>query len=90
MYVWVVHHIIKQIIGRPGKVADPARGRLNREHVSSPVPVCAGEFGLAKKTGSAVPSRASSLVLYTQVESGVESGAHGVRTSVYKEKSERT
>ena len=32
---------------QPGKVANPARGKLNRENEYSPVPVRACEFGLA-------------------------------------------
>ena len=32
---------------QPGKVANPARGQLNRENEFLPVPVRASEFGLA-------------------------------------------
>ena len=32
---------------QPGKVANPARGQLNRKNEYSPVPVRACEFGLA-------------------------------------------
>ena len=34
---------------QPGKVANPARGQLNRENEYSPVPVPAGEFGIIFK-----------------------------------------
>ena len=37
---------------QPGKLANPARGQLNRENGYSPVP----------ETGSAVPSRVSLLI----------------------------
>ena len=39
-YICMYDHGIKQIGGEPvGKVANPARGELNRENVFSPVPV---------------------------------------------------
>ena len=41
---------------QPGKVANPARGQLNREN--------------DRETGSAVPSRVSLFILHTQAESG--------------------
>ena len=47
---------------QPGKVANPARGQLNRENEYSPVPVRGSEFGLAKRVHSAVPSRVSLLI----------------------------
>ena len=40
----------------PGKVANPARGQLNRENEYFPVPVRAGGIW-SRETGSAVPSR---------------------------------
>ena len=44
-----------------GKVANPARGQLNRENEYFPVRVRASEFGLARRD-SAVPSRDSLLI----------------------------
>ena len=35
--------------GQPGKVANPARGHLNRENEYFPVPILAREFGLARR-----------------------------------------
>ena len=37
MYVWSSH--IAEYMDQPGKVANPARGQLNRENEHSPVPV---------------------------------------------------
>ena len=45
---------------QPGKVANPARGQLNRKNEYLPTRVRATEFGL--ETGSAVPSRVSLLI----------------------------
>ena len=39
MYVCIYGHHIKQSMDQPGKVANPARGQLNRENEHSPVPV---------------------------------------------------
>ena len=39
MYVRMYGHHIKQSMDRPGKVANPARGQLNRENEYSPIPV---------------------------------------------------
>ena len=49
-------------MGQPGKVANPARGQLNRENKYFPVRVRsrARSFGLA--TGSTVPSRVGLLI----------------------------
>ena len=52
----------KSSMGRPGKVANPARDQLDRENEHFPVRVRAWEFGLARCVGSAVPPRVS-LVL---------------------------
>ena len=46
---------------QPGKVANPARGQLNRENEYSPVPVRAGRIW-SRETGSAFPSRVSLLI----------------------------
>ena len=54
-----------QSMNQPGKVANPARGRLNRENEDrSHLRIW------SRETGSAVPSRVSLLILHTQVESG--------------------
>ena len=50
-------HHIQQSIGQPDKVASPARGQLNRENGYFPVPVCAREFGHARRVR---PSRLAS------------------------------
>ena len=60
MYVWSSH-----IAGLTVKIANPARGQLNRENYIFPVPVRAWEFGRSG-TGSAVPSSVSPLILHTQ------------------------
>ena len=46
---------------QPGKVANPARGQLNRENEYSPVPFACLRIWSCE-TGSAVPSRASLLI----------------------------
>ena len=46
---------------QPGKVANPARGQLNREKLYPPVP-CACLRIWSHETGSAVPSRVSLLI----------------------------
>ena len=53
---------------QPGKVANPARGQLNRENEYSPVPVRAWEFGLARRVQQSRP--ASACYLHTQAEYG--------------------
>ena len=53
---------------QPGKVANPARGQLNREKCFFPVPVRALRIW-SRETGSAVPSRVSPLILHTQAKS---------------------
>ena len=47
---------------QPGKVANPARGQLNRENEYSPVLVRAREFGLARRVQ---PSRPASACLFS-------------------------
>ena len=61
---------------QPGKVAKPARGQLNREHMNSSLsPFAPGKWYL--ETVSAVPSRVSLLIsILSQTESGAYS--HGV------------
>ena len=46
---------------QPGKVANPARGRLNRENEYSPVPVRAREFGLVRRVQPSRPASACSF-----------------------------
>ena len=46
---------------QPGKVANPARGQLDRENEFSPVPVCAREFGLAKRVRQSRPASVKML-----------------------------
>ena len=46
---------------QPGKVANPARGQLNRENEYSPVPVTCLRIW-PRETGLAVPSRVSLLI----------------------------
>ena len=46
---------------QPGKVANPARGQLNRENSIFPCP-CACLRIWPRETGSAVPSRVSLLI----------------------------
>ena len=41
---------------QPGKVANPARGQLNRENEYFPVRVRAGEFGLARRVRQSRPA----------------------------------
>ena len=53
---------------QPGKVTNPARGQLNRENKYSPGRKCLRIW--SRETGSAVPSRGSLFILYTQAESG--------------------
>ena len=54
---------------QPGKVANPARGQLNRENTISLSPFA--PENLASRDGSTIPSRASLLIIHTQAESEV-------------------
>ena len=47
---------------QPGKVANPARGKLNRENEYFPVRVRSRLRIWSRETGSAVPSRVSLLI----------------------------
>ena len=49
MYVCMYGHTYSKSIDQPGKVANPARGQLNRENEYFPVRVRAWEFGLARR-----------------------------------------
>ena len=61
MYVcMVITYIAKD---QPGKVANPARGQLNRENGFFPVPVRAWKLGVVWRVCLAVPSHVSLLVL---------------------------
>ena len=53
---------------QPSKVANPARGQLNRENEHSRPRTCLRIR--SREMGSAVPSRVSLLILHTQAESG--------------------
>ena len=46
---------------QPGKVANPARGQLNRENKYPPAPVRAREFGLARLVQPSCPASAYSF-----------------------------
>ena len=65
MYIYIIcsmygHHTSLQSMDQPGKVANPARGQLNRE-IIFPCP-CACLRIWFRETGSAVPSRVSLLI----------------------------
>ena len=49
---------------KPGKVANPVRGQLNRENEYSPVPVHALEFGLARRVQSSRLASACSFSIH--------------------------
>ena len=55
MYVWSSH-----IADQPGKVANPARGQLNRKITFPCLRACLRIW--SRETGSAVPSRVSLLI----------------------------
>ena len=57
---------------QPGKVANPARGQLNRENKYFPVRVRAREFVLARRVRQSLPASARSS-LYS-AESGASYG----------------
>ena len=67
MYVCMVITYRKSM-GQPGKVANPARGQLNREIEYSPVPVRAREFGLARRVQ---PSRPVSACWFSILRSNL-------------------
>ena len=62
----------QQSMGRPGMVANTARGQLNREKCVFPC-LRSRLRVWPRETGSAVPSRVSLLILHTQGESGAYS-----------------
>ena len=68
---------------QPGKVANPARGQLNRENEYFPVPVRAGEFGLLRRVRSSRPASAClfsllrlSRVLTYEIAPDFSAGVH--------------
>ena len=59
VYVWVITW--GRSMDQPGMVANPAHGQLNRENEYFPVPVCAREFGLARRVRQPCPASACSF-----------------------------
>ena len=53
-------HTSSKSMDQPGKVANPARGQLNRENENFPVRVRACEFGLARRVWHSRPASACS------------------------------
>ena len=70
IYVCIVITYSRVWIDRVRKVANPARGQLNRENEHSPVFIRTCLRIWSRETGLAVPSRVSLLILHTQAESG--------------------
>ena len=69
MYVWSSH--IPEYMGQPGKVANPARGQLNRENNIALSP-CVPE-NLVSRDGFSRPVPRQPAHLHTQAESGAHS-----------------
>ena len=59
MYVCIVIPY-SQSKDQPGKVANPARGQLNKENEYFPVPVRAWEFGLSRRVRQSRPASSCS------------------------------
>ena len=57
IYVWSSH----RAEDRPGKVANPDRGQLDKENDYFRVPVCAWKFGLARRVRQSRPASACSF-----------------------------
>ena len=55
---------------QPGRVANPARGQLNRENEHMFASPSSRLRILSRETGTTVPSRVSLLIFFTQAESG--------------------
>ena len=53
-------HTYSKSMDQPGKVANPARGQLNKENENFPVRVRAREFGLARRVWQSHPASACS------------------------------
>ena len=68
MYVCMYGHHIKQSMDQPGKVANPARGQLNREN-NIPLSPCVPE-NLVSRDGFSRPVPRQPAHLLTQAESG--------------------
>ena len=62
------YHTYSKSMDQPGKVANPARGQLNRENEYFPVRVRAWEFGLTRRVRLFRP--ASVAHLHTRAKSG--------------------
>ena len=58
---YVYGHTYSKSMDQPGKVANPARGQLNRENEYFPVRVRAREFGLARRFRQSRPASACSF-----------------------------
>ena len=56
----VYGHTYGKSMDQPDKVANPARGQLNRKNVFFPVRVYAWEFGLARRVRQSHPASACS------------------------------
>ena len=85
MYVCMYgHHTYSKSMDRPGKVANPTRGQLNRENEYIPVRVCACELGLARGVQQSRPASAClspyscGIVLTYGVPPEFRGGAHWV------------
>ena len=61
MYVCMYGHTYSKSKDRPGKVANPARGQLNRENEYFPIRVRAWEFGRARRVRQSRPASACSF-----------------------------
>ena len=68
MYVCMYGHHIQQSMDQPGKVANPARGQLNREN-NIPLSPCVPE-NLVSRDGFSRPVPRQPAHLHTQAESG--------------------
>ena len=68
MYVFMYGHHIWQSMDQPGKVANPARGQLNREN-NIPLSPCVPE-NLVSRDGFSRPVPRQPTHLHTQAESG--------------------
>ena len=64
------HTYSKKSIDQPGKVANPARGQLNRENEYFPVSPRSRLRIWSRETGSAVPSRVSLLISILRLNLG--------------------
>ena len=74
------HTTYSKSMDQPGKVANPARGQLNRENEYFPIRVRAWEFGLAKRFWQSRPASACSfsiLMLNLVLTYGVPPEFHG-------------